>query len=87
MFSNTLAEAYELLEPHGAAWDQQLRADMQVGGLAQCPFPFTHLRGPSRGGARGRGVQAYHRHCGNLAGSISAMRRPATLVPQSSLPL
>ncbi|PSC74274.1 vacuolar sorting-associated chloroplastic [Micractinium conductrix] len=29
MFSNTLAEAYELLEPHGAAWDQQLRADMQ----------------------------------------------------------
>ena len=32
MFSRTLAEAYELLEPHGAAWEQQLRADMQVGG-------------------------------------------------------
>lgn len=30
MFSRTLAEAYELLEPHGAAWEQQLRADMQV---------------------------------------------------------
>ena len=34
MFSRTLAEAYELLEPHGAAWEQQLRADMQVGGRA-----------------------------------------------------
>jgi hypothetical protein len=32
MFSRTLAEAYELLEPHGPAWEQQLRADMQVGG-------------------------------------------------------
>ena len=30
MFSRTLAEAYELLEPHGAAWEQQLRADVQV---------------------------------------------------------
>ena len=29
MFSRTLAEAYELLEPHGAAWEQQLRADVQ----------------------------------------------------------
>jgi hypothetical protein len=30
MFSRTLAEAYELLEPHGAAWEQQLRADTQA---------------------------------------------------------
>ena len=30
MFSRTLAEAYDLLEPHGPAWEQQLRADMQV---------------------------------------------------------
>ncbi|KAL4452640.1 hypothetical protein ABPG75_008302 [Micractinium tetrahymenae] len=29
MFSRTLAEAYELLEPHGDTWEQQLRADMQ----------------------------------------------------------
>lgn len=30
MFSRTLSEAYELLEPHGPAWEQQLRADVQV---------------------------------------------------------
>ena len=30
MFSRILAEAYELLEPHGAAWEQQLHADVQV---------------------------------------------------------
>ncbi|KAL4854749.1 Histidinol-phosphate aminotransferase 2 [Chlorella vulgaris] len=29
MFSRTLSEAYELLEPHGPAWEQQLRADVQ----------------------------------------------------------
>lgn len=44
MFSRTLAEAYELLEPHGEAWEQQLRADMQVGGVGgagmlQCANP------------------------------------------------
>lgn len=29
MFSRTLAEAYGLLEPHGGAWQQQLRADVE----------------------------------------------------------
>ena len=38
MFSRTLAEAYTLLEPHGGAWEQQLRADVQA--LLNC---LSHL--------------------------------------------
>ena len=50
MFSRTLAEAYELLEPHGAAWEQQLRADTQVRGREAChvPVPCGGDREPCR---------------------------------------
>jgi hypothetical protein len=31
MFARTLAEAFDLLEPHGPPWERQLRADVEVG--------------------------------------------------------
>lgn len=54
MFSRTLAEAYELLEPHGEAWEQQLRADIQVGGAG--PHATLAL-------ARGAGIACATRAC------------------------
>ena len=51
MYSRTLAEAYTLLEPHGGAWEQQLRADVQA--LLNC---LSHL--PMEPAERGMNIAA-----------------------------